>query len=154
NGAAAWLSSDATEFRLIQGAPNLASDPKVDTFATAGVVTETGYTLVGGGSTVGKIDRDPLVWTSDEGTHWQRVAVPFDDTYEELQRVAQVGDHLVAVGLHGDAFGAWRGRGDSWQAGGRFGATDSRGLAGIRSMTVVDGGVLVATQDGTRYSLW
>jgi hypothetical protein len=154
SGAAAWLSADATEFRLIQGAPNLASDPKVDTFAQAGVVTEAGYTLVGGGSTVGKIDRDPLVWTSDDGTHWRRVAVPFDDTYEELQRVVRVGADLVAVGLHGDTFAAWRGRGETWQPGGRFGATDAKGLAGVRSATVVNGAVLVAAQDGTRYALW
>jgi hypothetical protein len=155
SGAAAWLSSDATAFKLLEAAPNLASDPQVDTFADDGAVTETGWTVVGGGTTTGRIDRDPLVWTSADGTSWKRVAIAHDDTYEELQRVVRLGDDLVAIGLHGEQFGTWRGKGDTWQAAGRFGAGSGRtGLGGVRSVTVVKGAVLASAQDGERYGLW
>jgi hypothetical protein len=155
SGAAAWLSPDATAFNLIEAAPNLASDPQVDTFAQDGMVTETGYTLIGGGLTKGRIDRDPLVWLSADGTAWRRVVLPRDDTFEELQRMVRVGDDLVAVGLHGETFGAWRGKGETWEAAGRFGAGMGRtGLGGVRSATSVKGALLVAAQDGERYAMW
>src|SRR5262249_59310408 len=92
SGAAAWLSADATDFRLVEAAPGLASDSMVDTFAVDGAVSDTGYTVFGGGTTVGHVDRDPLVWTSDDGSRWHRVTIAHDDTYEELQRVVRVGD--------------------------------------------------------------
>lgn len=156
-GAAAWISADATEFKLIQGAPNLASDPGMDTFAQDGIATDQGWMLVGGGTTVGHIDRDPLAWTSADGTQWQRVALPHDSTYEELQRVVRVGDRFVALGLHGSAFGAWRGdpaQPGSWQDAGRFGAEDNNGLGDVRSAAVSGQRLFVAGNLGQRYGLW
>jgi hypothetical protein len=156
SGAAAWLSADATDFRLIQGAPGLASDPNTDTFAVDGIAAGDGWTLVGGGTTVGHVDRDPLVWTSADGSAWQRITIAHDGEYEEMQRVVRVGDDLVAVGLHGSTFGAWHGSYPkaTWQPAGRFGATDSSGRADARSATVVGGKVLVSANDGANYGLW
>ena len=157
SGAAAWVSPDATDFKLIQGAPNLSSDPGMDTADQDGIATEQGWMLVGGGLTTGHIDHDPLVWTSADGAQWQRVALPHDTTYEELQRVVQVGDRFVALGLHGSAFGAWRGdpaKPDSWQSMATFGAEGNNGLGDVRSAAVAGTRVLATGNLGVSYGLW
>jgi hypothetical protein len=153
SGAAAWVSPDGTDFTIVEKSPGLASDPSVDTFADAGVVTASGYQLVGAGLFKGHIEKDPLVWNSPDGTHWSRVALARDDTYEELQRAVRVGDETVAVGLHGDTFGTWRGDGAHWQVAGRFGGNASP-LASVQSATVLGRTVVVAAQDGSKYGLW
>jgi hypothetical protein len=153
-GAAAWLSADATVFRIVENSPGLASDPNLDTQAQDGYVGDNGYVLVGGGLPKGKIDHDPFAWTSPDGDHWTRVALPRDSQYEDLQRVDRVGDKVVAVGLHGDTFGAWySATGAEWQVGGRFGSGLSP-LADVRSMAVAGNAVLVSAQDGTKYGLY
>ncbi len=153
-GAAAWLSTDATVFRIVENSPGLASDPKLDTQAQAGYVGADGYVVVGGGLPKGQIDHDPFAWTSPDGDHWTRVTLPRDSQYEDLQRVAKVGDKLVAVGLHGDTFGSWySATGAQWQIGGRFG-TDLSPLADVRSMAVAGNAAFVSGQDGTKYGLY
>ena len=154
SGGAAWISTDARQFQLIEGSPGLASDPGLDTFAAVGLVTDTGWELVGGGQVTGHIDRDPFAWSSDDGTHWRRQALPHDTTYEDLQRVARVGSDVVAVGLHGGTFGAWVQSSGTWRVGGRFGATDAQGLAAVSSATAVGARVVVASQDGKTCALW
>lgn len=156
-GGAAWTSADATEFKLIQGAPNLASDPGVDTFVQDGIATDQGWMLVGGGTSVGRADRDPLVWTSPDGTQWQRVALPHDSTYEELQRVVRLNGQFVGLGLHGSAFGAWRGdptKAGSWQDVGRFGAEGNNGLGDVRSAAVAGQRLFVTGNLGATYGFW
>jgi hypothetical protein len=153
-GAAAWLSADATDFRLIENSPGLASDPTVVTQADDGAAARDGWVVIGGGRIAGHIDSDPLAWTSNDGERWHRVTIASDAQYEELQRVVRVGDDLLAAGLHGSTFGVWRGTGDNWQPVGRFGASAETGLAGVRSMTVIGSTVLVSAQDGAEYGLW
>jgi hypothetical protein len=153
-GGAAWLSNDATEFRIVENSPGLASDPKLDTQAQDGYVGDSGYVMVGGGLPKGQIDHDPFAWTSPDGDHWTRVTLPRDSQYEDMQRVDKVGDNVVAVGLHGDTFGSWfSANGAQWQAGGRFGSGLSS-LADVRSMTVAGNTALVAAQDGTKYGVY
>jgi hypothetical protein len=153
-GAAAWLSTDATVFRIVENAPGLASDPKLDTQAQDGYVGPDGYVMVGGGLPKGQIDHDPFAWTSPDGDHWTRVTLPRDNTYEDLQRVDKAGDWLVAVGLRGDTFGAWFSTtGAKWLVGGRFGS-DLSPLADVRSMAVAGTSVFVSAQDGTKYGLY
>jgi hypothetical protein len=153
-GAAAWLSADATVFRIVENSPGLASDPNLDTQAQDGYVGDGGYVVVGGGLPKGKIDHDPFAWTSPDGDHWTRVSVPRDDQYEDLQRVDKAGDKLVAVGLHGDTFGSWSSAtGAQWQVAGRFGSNLSP-LADVRSMAVAGTSVLVSAQDGKTYGLY
>jgi hypothetical protein len=153
-GAAAWLSADATVFRIVENSPGLASDPSLDTQAQDGYVGDSGYVVVGGGLPKGQIDHDPFAWTSPDGDHWTRVTVPRDSQYEDLQRVDRAGGKYVAVGPHGDTFGAWSSAtGAQWQVGGRFGS-DLSPLADVRSMTVAGNSVLVSGQDGAKYGLY
>jgi hypothetical protein len=157
-GAAAWLSNDATVFRIVENSPGLASDPKLDTQAQDGYAGDSGYVMVGGGLPNGQIDYDPFAWTSPDGDHWSRVTLPRDSQYEAMQRVDKVGDKLVAVGLHGDTFGSWFSTagaqaGAQWQAGGRFGSGLSP-LADVRSMTVTGNTALVSAQDGSKYGVY
>ncbi len=153
-GAAAWLSADSAEFRIVENSPGLASDPGLDTQAQDGYVGDAGYVLVGGGLPKGRIDHDPFAWTSPDGEHWTRVTLPRDDGYEDLQRVVRTGDQLVAVGLHGDTFGAWlSASGAQWTVGGRFGGNLSP-LADVRSATVLGDTVFVSAQDGAKYGLY
>src|SRR6185295_8073162 len=129
--AAAWLSADATVFRIVENSPGLASDPSLDTQAQDGYVGDSGYVVVGGGLPKGQIDHDPFAWTSPDGDHWTRVTGP-----------------------HGDTFGAWSSAtGAQWQVGGRFGS-DLSPLADVRSMTVAGNSVLVSGQDGAKYGLY
>jgi hypothetical protein len=152
-GAAAWLSPDAKTFEIVEKAPGLASDAGLDTLAEDGYVAADGYTLVGGGLPHGRLDHDPFVWTSPDGHAWTRVALPHDDQYEDLQLVVAVGDQLVALGLHGEGFSAWYGKGGSWQVGGRFSEGGSP-LGGIRSATVAGSTVYVSAQNGKQYGIW
>jgi hypothetical protein len=152
-GAAAWLSSDAKTFEIVEKAPGLASDAGLDTLAEDGYVGDDGYTLVGGALPHGRLDHDPFVWTSPDGHAWTRIALPHDEQYEDLQRVVRVGDQLVALGLHGEGFSAWYGKGGGWHTGGRFGGSGSP-LGGVRSATVAGTTVYVAAQDGTKYGIW
>jgi hypothetical protein len=153
-GGAVWLSADAKEFRIVENSPNLASDPTVDTAARDATAFAGGWTVVGGGTTVGQIARSPLVWTSSDGDHWTRHRLPGADGYTDVQRVVPLGDELVAVGLRGGTFGAWRGKDDQWQAVGRFGATGKDHPPSVRSVTVSGRTVFATVTDGVTYGMW
>jgi hypothetical protein len=153
-GAAVWLSADAKEFRIVESSPNLASDPNVDTAARDAVAFGGGWTVVGGGTAVGQIAREPLAWTSPDGEHWTRHRLPGADGYTDVQRVASLGDELVAVGLRGATFGAWRGKDDRWQAVGRFGATGKDHPPSVRSVATDHDTVFASVTDGLTYGLW
>lgn len=166
-GAAAWVSPDAAEFELLEGAPELASDDRgvtwaFDAVARSGGATvggaPAGWLMVGGVLTPGRIDRDPLVWTSLDGRTWQRVPVPATREYEELQRVVLVGATPVAVGLRGRVLGSWRGGeggAGGWTAGGEFGAVGGTGVVpGVSGLTVAGERLLTTVSDGIGYGIW
>jgi photosystem II stability/assembly factor-like uncharacterized protein len=113
-----------------------------------------GWVVVGAYQRVDRIDRDPAVWTSEDGRTWSRVEVTGTDGYEEMQRVVDRGNDLVAVGLAGSTFGAWRGTGGSWQPAGKFGATGSSGTAIVRSATASAGEIFASATDGTTFGVW
>ena len=154
SGAAVWLSADGKDFRLIERAPQLATDEGFESAASDAIEADGQWVVVGGATAVGRPDRDPAVWLSSDGTAWRRVVLPGDDTYEELQRVVHLGGDAIAVGLRGQTFGAWRGRGEAWQVAGRFGSTAAGAVADARSLTVVNGRLLAAVNDGAGYGLW
>ncbi|MER7460733.1 hypothetical protein [Micromonospora sp. NPDC126480] len=155
SGAAAWVSPDAAEFDLVEGAPGLATDERGVTWAFDVVAAgQTGWVAVGGLLPPGRIDRDPAVWTSGDGRSWQRTVLPGTTEYEELQRVALDGGGPVAVGLRGRAFGAWRRDGGDWVAAGGLGAAGSSGVPSVAGLASGGGGLLAAVSDGARHALW
>jgi hypothetical protein len=139
-GAAVWHSTDGRTFDLVDADPALESDARGQTVAFAGYASAGGFTVVG---STGLATRTPLVWTSPDGLHWQRSAVPAPARDAELQRITPDG---LAVGLAGTGFGAWyRGR-----PVGRFGTFAGTGLPAVLDLAGSD--ALVFT--GQRYELW
>jgi hypothetical protein len=153
-GAAVWHSADASEFAIEEAAPELATDDRGATWAADVAATTDGWLLVGAILRPGRIDRDPLAWTSADGRTWRRVAVPADaEAYDELQRVAVIDGGPVALGLRGPAFGVWRVEGDAWRSVGAFGATG--GPAGtVRTVAAVEGRLLAVVSEGREFQLW
>ncbi|MEU7587536.1 hypothetical protein AB0A95_14685 [Micromonospora sp. NPDC049230] len=154
-GAASWVSSPAAaEFALVEGAPELASDPAGVTWAFDAVATSSGWLAVGGLLPAGRIDRDPAVWSSPDGRSWRRTVLPGGSEYEELQRVTLVGGVPVAVGLRGATFGAWRQEAGGWVAGGTFGRWAGAGVQAVASLVSSGDRLFAAVTDGARHSVW
>jgi hypothetical protein len=154
SGAAVWLSADATAFRLVAGAPGLAGIDGLTTSISDAAVTGSGLTVVGRIRRAGRVDSDPAVWTSTDGGTWTRADLPGGRDDAVLQRVVHSGDDLVAVGVRGPSFGAWRGAGSNWQATGTFGRTTGGGVARVGSVTAAGRWLVVSTDDGAGYGLW
>ncbi|WBB67359.1 hypothetical protein [Micromonospora sp. WMMD812] len=154
SGAAAWVSSDAAEFTLIEGAPELASDGAGVSWAFDAVAGPEGWLAVGGVLPPGRIDRDAAVWASSDGRSWRRTVVPGSREYEELQRVAVVNGVPVAVGLRGGVFGAWRRESSGWVAAGDFGRRAASGVPAVTALVAAGGRLVAAVTDGERYAVW
>ncbi|MFV2101150.1 hypothetical protein [Micromonospora sp. LOL_024] len=153
SGAAAWVSPDAAQFTLIEGAPELASDDRGVTWAFDAVAGPSGWLAVGGVLAPGRIDRDPAVWVSGDGRGWQRSTLPGTEAYEEVQRVVLVDGLPVGVGLRGRAFGAWRQESAGWVAGGVFGRV-ADGFPSLGALAVSAGRMMAVVSDGERYGGW
>lgn len=154
SGAAAWVSPDAADFALVEGVPELASDGRGISWAFDAVGVPGGWLAVGGVLPAGRIDRDPVAWSSADGRSWRRTSLSGTDRYEELQRVALIDDAVVAVGLRGTAFGAWRRDGDRWVAVGGFGGTAPSKVPSVDGLVAADGRLVAAVSDGTSRSVW
>jgi hypothetical protein len=168
SGPAVWTSPDAREFTLHEGVKPLANEPDVDAAAIDVLATGAGWVVVGGGTPSGRIDRDPMVWSSSDGDAWSRVLVKGTQDYEELQRVVAVGDDLVAIGVRGGTFGAWyqkdgnKGPGGNWETRGAFGNTRPPAIPGsgparvpgVLSVAANGGLLLVTVSDSQRYRLY
>ncbi|GIJ42187.1 hypothetical protein [Micromonospora andamanensis] len=153
SGAAAWVSPDAAEFTLIEGAPELSSDEQGVTWVFDAVAGPSGWLAVGGLLAPGRIDRDPVVWTSVDGRGWRRTVLPGTEAYEEMQRVVLVDGAPVAVGLRGRGFGAWRQESTGWAAAGRFGGV-AGGVPSVGGLAASAGQILAVVSDGERYGGW
>ncbi|GIJ12439.1 hypothetical protein Van01_56530 [Micromonospora andamanensis] len=153
SGAAAWVSPDAAEFTLIEGAPELSSDEQGVTWAFDAVAGPSGWSAVGGLLAPGRIDRDPVVWTSADGRGWRRTVLPGTEAYEEMQRVVLVNGTPVAVGLRGRGFGAWRQEPTGWAAAGGFGGV-AGGVPSVGGLAASAGQILAVVSDGERYGGW
>ncbi|MFG2055910.1 hypothetical protein ACGFI9_17970 [Micromonospora sp. NPDC048930] len=162
-GAAAWVSPDGTDFRLVSAVPGLAADVAGRPWAADGVAVPAGWLVVGSVLPSGRTGSDPAVWTSADGRSWRRAVLSAGDGFEDLQRVVRVGERTVAVGRRGDGLGAWLADGDGWRPGGGFGGagTDRPGRVwGLAARSdgafaVVAGGATGAgwfSPDGGRWS--
>ena len=166
-GATAWVSADGETFRKIAGAPGLTSDSAVRTWATDAVAAPSGWVIVGAVTRAGQ-DRDPAAWASRDGENWRRVEVSGTRDYDEIQRVAAVGDQLVGIGLSGGSFTSWRGEGarrgtarrgqrgegQSWRATGRLGPSGAPGQGAAVALATVGTRLYAVTSDGARYDVW
>ncbi|MDG4796638.1 hypothetical protein [Micromonospora sp. WMMD1082] len=153
SGAAAWVSPDAAEFTLVEGAPELSTDGRGVTWVFDAVGGPAGWLAVGGVLAPGRIDRDPAAWASADGRSWRRSTLPGTDAYEEMQRVALVDGTPVGVGLRGQAFGAWRLGDTGWVAAGGFGRVDA-GIPSVGALAASAGRVMAVVSDGRRYGGW
>lgn len=154
SGAAVWVSSDATSFELITGADNLAGGGGSTTAATDVISDGAGWVVAGGETRAGRTGRDPSVWTSPDGRRWSRVALPDTDEDEVIFRLVRVAGGLLAVGVRGDAFGAWREADGMWRAAGRFGGSRGQNAAGVAAVVPVGGRVLAAVDAPDGHQLW
>jgi hypothetical protein len=174
SGAAVWVSADAHEFELIEygggkvsgitgstasPAPSAGASPTggPDPTAAADVVaTSDGWMVVGSVLPTGRTGRDAATWSSTDGRSWARQTVPATDGDDALLRVAKVSDGLLAVGVRGDAFGAWTrsDEKDQWVAAGAFGRTRGQIAAGVGGIAPLGDRVLVATEAGGGRQLW
>jgi hypothetical protein len=156
-GAAVWNSPDATRFTIVENVPVLSNDAALSTAADDAVAVDVGWLIAGSGRRTDRIDRDPLAWTSPDGRTFTRVPLPGGPEDEVAQRVLRTPDGILAVGVAGPGFAAWRGDASGasgWQAAGRFGATGSGTVAGVESAVVLDGHVLAATVAADGHRLW
>ncbi|MET7969265.1 hypothetical protein [Micromonospora sp. NPDC005305] len=126
-GAAAWVSPDGVDFRLVSAVPGLATDASGRPWVADGTATASGWLMVGSVLSSGRTGSSAVVWTSADGSAWRRAVLPGAE--EDLQRVVRSGDRIVAVGRRGGGLGAWLGEGDGWRPGGGLGGagTDSPG---------------------------
>jgi hypothetical protein len=155
SGAAVWRSPDASEFELVERAPQLASDPSGETWAFDAVAVPDGWLVVGGWLAKGRVDRDVMGWRSADGRSWQRVPARTPaPAYEELQQVAMAGTTPVGVGLQGGSFAAWRLDADSWEQVSTFGSVRPTAFSGVRSLVAQGDRLFCVTSDGDAYALW
>jgi hypothetical protein len=157
SGAAVWVSPDAAAFQIVEGAPNLASGAGLTTSAIDVTTTADGWVVGGSGRSAGRSDRDALVWTSADGRHWTRVALPASGEDEAVQRLIRLDGGVLAVGVRGGEFGAWRGDGTGatgWRAAGEFGATGAGAVAGVDAVAMSGNRVLAATTGAEGHRLW
>ncbi|MEH1168832.1 hypothetical protein V6V47_25940 [Micromonospora sp. CPCC 205539] len=160
-GAAVWLSADATDFRLVDRAPALASEPALSTLATDALAVSGGWLVSGAGRPTERADRDPFVWFSADGRGWARVALPSTVDDEIVQRLVQVGPTVYAVGVRGSAFQAWvldagaaPSDGARWRVAGRFGATGVGAVAGVEAAAGAGAVLLAMTLGAADHRLW
>jgi hypothetical protein len=156
-GAAVWVSADATGFRLVDHAPQLASDAQVATEALDAAPYKKEWVVVGGGRRGGRINDDPMAWRSADGLTWTRMVIPSaGEEHQALQRVVPYGDGMVAAGVIGAHFAAWTFQNGQWASHrSKEKATEVTGLSaagGKLWATVTDGSAyqLMVSDDGGR----
>ncbi|MGY0007631.1 hypothetical protein, partial [Micromonospora sp. I033] len=101
-GAAAWVSPDGADFRLVSGVPGLATDASGRPWAADGVAAPSGWLMVGSVLPSGRTGSAAVVWNSADGVAWRRAVLPGDGADQDLQRVVRTGDRMVAGGRRGD----------------------------------------------------
>jgi hypothetical protein len=157
NGAAVWTSSDGSTFTLHDDDPALESDPAGQTSADEAAQAGNGWVLVGSLLPAGapRAARDPMAWSSPDGTHWRREPVTASSTVDEaMDRVVGWRGGAMAVGERGGRFAAWWWDGRSWRDSGEFDTINGPAVPLVTGITVTGSTVVVAVCNGSRYRLW
>lgn len=95
NQAAVWLADDGQGWRLVDDPAVFGGEPDTYTQALGVAATDRGFVAVGTTYSGDEIDL-PLVWTSPDGTAWERAGLPGDGRATAVTEVAD--GRLVAVG--------------------------------------------------------
>jgi hypothetical protein len=143
SGAAVWLSSAGELFRIVEGAPVLATGG-APTWA-GDAVWFAGAWVVVGATTADPLHYDAASWRSTDGQTWTRLAAQTSPGNDALQVVTPWQDTLVALGVDGDALQTWRLHDETWVRSGSFGST--KGLNGSYPQVVdldVSGATMLA----------
>ncbi|HEY3505610.1 MAG TPA: hypothetical protein VGN37_22845 [Actinocatenispora sp.] len=154
-GVAVWWSGDGRGFRRLPDDPALAGVRGEQTTAADATATAGGWLVVGSRYVLDRprLRREPVAWTSADGRHWRRDRIAASDGRQTLDRVVTTAYGVVAVGVDGSRFAAWRRDRRAWHRIGVFGSAD--GTSGVRSLAVLPGGGLVTTvPDAGRLALW
>lgn len=156
SGPAVWHSTDGRDFTIEEDVPGLAAEGGFASLAQAAAWDGEGWVVVGGGNARSTLDRQPVAWVSRDAASWQRLEVPGSEDFDDLERVVAVGDGLVALGLRGDAFGAWRREEGDWSMGAAFGVLpeEARRSPFVSSLVNGDRGLWATVSDGATYALW
>lgn len=161
SGAAAWFSPTGEQFTLLDGDPALMSTADGSTGAAGAAGVSDGWLLVGSVLRPGSpaAARDPLAWSSGDGTHWRREDVPGSRAEDEaLMRAVRWQHGALAVGARGSGFGAWL-RGDAdratgWRSAGGFGQISGTALPTVTGFAASGATAYAAICDGAHYQLW
>jgi hypothetical protein len=161
SGAAVWRSPDAAGFKIAEGVPGLASDAGLATQATDALAASDGWFVGGAGRPAGRTDRDAVVWTTPDGERFARVVLPAGADDEAVQRLVRAGGGVLALGVRGGGFAAWRLDGGEavavpgkWSAGATFGETGTGAVAGVEAAAAGDGQVFAVTVAADGHRLW
>ncbi|MGW5669274.1 hypothetical protein [Micromonospora sp. NPDC003776] len=153
-GAAAWVSPDGADFRLVSGVPELAADAAGRPWAADGVAVPSGWLLVGSVLPPGRTGSAPAVWSSADGRSWRRAVLSGGADGADLQRVVRVGERTVAVGRRGDGLGAWLGEGGGWRPGGAFGGAGTDRPGRVWGLAARSDGAFAVVAGGATGAGW
>jgi hypothetical protein len=162
SGAAVWRSPDAAGFEILEGVAPLASDPEMITSASDAMAIGSGWLVAGTGRRPARADRDPVVWASPDGRQWRRLVLPATSDDEAVHRLLRVRGAVVALGVRGGSFAAWRtaeasglpADGAEWRGPVTFGSTGVGTLAAVQSATADDALLVVTTVGADGHRLW
>jgi hypothetical protein len=154
SGAAVWRSPDARTFRIEEGAPGLASSHRATTQGFDAAWYDGAWWVVG--TSVDRRGTEAATsWTPAGAGRWSARPLPADASIATGERVAETPQGLVAVGLDGEAFGAWTLADGSWRLTTTFGRRDPAGTeaAYVVGLASVEQEVAVTYSDGARFRL-
>jgi hypothetical protein len=150
-GAAVWWSRHGVDFHRVTGT-GLASRTGEEVGASDAIAVPGGWLLVGSRyGYAGRLATDPVWWTSPDGRHWRRHAVPAGGC--TFQRVARGPRGTYAVGPAGAGMAAWRRTGTGWR---RLGGFDTAaGVAPtVQGFAALPAGLLATAPVAGRMALW
>jgi hypothetical protein len=151
--AAVWTSPTGEQFTLHDGlgagAPGLTS-------AVAATATPLAWIVVGTVLRAGTTAREPYAWSSNDGSTWTGEPIPGDAGEDAAaERSVAFGGAVVAVGVRGTGFGAWRrSTAGGWSAIGRFGSIRGSALPQVSGLTGAASRVYATVNDGSAFGLY